>query len=95
VRRENVFDQLGFPREVAAALGMKSDLHREIIRFVKHRDYSQAQLGKILREPQPRVSDLLRGKIAKFSLETLINYAEALNMHPEIRTHEPVVMIRA
>lgn len=45
---------------------------------------------EILREPQPWVSDLLRGKIAKISLETLVNYAEALDMRPENRIHEPV-----
>jgi predicted XRE-type DNA-binding protein len=35
-------------------------------------------------EPQPRVSDLMTGKISKFSLETLITYAEALGLHPQI-----------
>ena len=94
-RDENVFDQLGFSREVATALGMKSALHRKIVRYAKHRNYSQAQLQKILREPQPRVSDLLRGKIAKFSLEALVNYAEALDMRPEITIHEPVVALVA
>ena len=69
---------------------MKSELHSKIIRYAKH--YSQTQLQQMLKEPQPRVSDLLRGKIAKFSLETLVNYAEALNMRPEIKTHAPVPM---
>ena len=76
-REENVFDQLGFSRKEAAALGTKSALHRKIIRYAKNRNYSQAQLVKILREPQPRVSDLLRGKIAKFSLEALVLLAKA------------------
>jgi predicted XRE-type DNA-binding protein len=79
-REENVFEQLRFSCEEAAALSMKSALHRKIIRYAKNRNYSQAQSQKILQEPQPRVSDLLRGKIAKFSLETLVNYAEALDM---------------
>ena len=75
-----MFDQLGFSREVATALAMKSALHRRIIRYAKNRNYSQAQLVKILRERQPTVSDLLRGKIARSSLEALVNYAEALDM---------------
>lgn len=94
-REENVFDQIGFSREVATSLGMKSAIHRKIIRYVKHRNYSQVQLVKILREPQPRISDLLRGKIAKFSLEALVNYAEALDMRPEIKIHEPVMAMSA
>lgn len=89
----NVFDDLGFSREEAVALSMKAALHRKIVRHAKH--YSQAQLQKMLGEPQPRISDLLRGKISKFSLETLITYADALKMRPEIKTHEPVVMLAA
>ena len=92
-RERNVFDDLGFSREEAAALHMKSMLHSKIVRYAKN--YSQGQLQKLLGEPQPRISDLLRGKISKFSLEALVNYAEALNMRPEIRTHQPVIVLSA
>jgi predicted XRE-type DNA-binding protein len=92
-REENVFEQLRFSRAEVAALSRKSALHRKIIRYAKNRNCSQAQLQKILREPQPRVRDLLRGKIAKFSLEALVNYAEVLDMRPEIRIHEPIAAI--
>jgi predicted XRE-type DNA-binding protein len=94
VRREkNVFDDLGFSSEEAAALTIKSKLHSQIVRCAKH--YSQRQLKEILGEPQPRISDLLRGKIAKFSLETLVTYADALDMRPEIKTHPPVMTMIA
>jgi predicted XRE-type DNA-binding protein len=94
VRRErNVFDDLGFSPEDAAALHMKSILHSKIVHCAKN--YSQNQLQKIFGEPQPRISDLMTGKISKFSLETLVNYAEALHMRPEIRTHQPVAELRA
>jgi len=94
VRRErNVFDDLGFSPEESAALTMKSELHSRIMRCAKN--YSQSQLQKILGEPQPRVSDLMRGKISKFSLDALVGYAAALDMRPEIRTHQPVAMMSA
>ena len=48
--------------------------------------YSQKQLQSILDESQPRVSDLLRGKMSKFSLEMLVIYAEKLGLRTEIRT---------
>jgi len=86
-RKRNVFDDLGFSREEAATLEMKARLHSQIVRYAKH--YSQSELTKMLHEPQPRISDLMRGKIAKFSMEALIGYAEALHMRPEIRTHSP------
>jgi predicted XRE-type DNA-binding protein len=95
-RAKHVFKELGFSDEESGALAMKSDLHAKILRSAK--GYSQAQLQKLFNETQPRISDLLRGKLSKFSLETLIRYAEALNMRPEIRTHPPnraVATVRA
>lgn len=86
-RAKYVFEELGFSSEDAVALAMKAKLHAKIIRRTKN--YSQSQLQKLLGETQPRISDLLRGKISKFSLETLINYAAALDMRPKISTHQP------
>jgi predicted XRE-type DNA-binding protein len=80
----NVFEQVGFSPEEAASLKMKSDLHSQIVKAINKRGYTQAELQKRLDEPQPRVSDLMRGKISKFSLETLITYAEALGLRPRI-----------
>jgi predicted XRE-type DNA-binding protein len=82
--KSNVFEQLGFSPEEAAAIKMKSELHSQIIKAIKQRGYTQADLQKRLDESQPRVSDLVTGKIAKFSLETFISYAEALGLHPQI-----------
>jgi predicted XRE-type DNA-binding protein len=82
--KSNVFEQIGFSREEAASLKIKAELHSQIIRAIKRRAYTQADLQKRLDESQPRVSDLMTGKISKFSLETLINYAEALGLHPQI-----------
>jgi predicted XRE-type DNA-binding protein len=42
--------------------------------------YTQQQLQAKLRTSQPRVSDLLLGKISKFSLDTLVVYAELLGL---------------
>jgi predicted XRE-type DNA-binding protein len=80
----NVFEQIGFSPQEAAALKMKSELHSQIIKTIKKRGYTQAELQKRLNEAQPRVSDLMTGKISKFSLETLIAYAEAVGLHPHI-----------
>jgi predicted XRE-type DNA-binding protein len=82
--KSNVFEQIGFSREEAAALKRKSELHSQIIKTINKRGYTQADLQKRLHEPQPRVSDLMTGKISKFSLETLMTYAEALGLHPQI-----------
>lgn len=93
MRKTNVFDQIGFSPEEAETLTIKRQLHAKILRATEN--YSQAELKSILKVSQPRVSDLLRGKLANFSLDTLIEYAVALKMQPEITTHQPVEMIAA
>jgi predicted XRE-type DNA-binding protein len=81
---KNVFEDLGFSPEEAAALKLKADLHSQAVKRAAR--YSQKQLQSILDESQPRVSDLLWGKMSKFSLEMLVIYAEKLGLRTEIRT---------
>jgi len=83
--RGDVFDDLGFPPKKAASLRLKVDLHEKIMK--RARRYSQGELAVILHEPQSRVSDLLRGKLAKFSLEMLVFYAGQLGLRAqEVKT---------
>jgi predicted XRE-type DNA-binding protein len=93
VRKPNVFDQLGFSQEESDLAMMKTELITKIAKCAEH--YSQSELREILGASQPRISNLLTGKIANFSLDTLIEYAAALKMRPEIKTHKPVVAIAA
>ena len=81
---KNLFEDLGFSPEEAAALKLKADLHTKVVK--RAASYSQKQLQAILDESQPRVSDLLRGKMSKFSLEMLVIYAEKLGLRTEIKT---------
>jgi len=90
---KNVFEDLGFSPQEAAALKLKTNLHTKVVKYAAH--YSQAQLQEILDESQPRVSDLLRGKMSKFSLEMLVIYAEKLGLHTEIRITSPRKQVRA
>ena len=75
----NVFEDLGFSPQEAANLKIKTDLHTKIVRQAGH--YTQQQLQKVLSISQPRVSDLLHGKMSKFSLEMLLIYAQKLGLH--------------
>lgn len=83
---KNLFEDLGFSPEEAAALKLKTDLHTKIVKCASR--YSQKQLQTLLDESQPRVSDLLCGKMSKFSLEMLVIYAEKLGLHTEIKTRK-------
>jgi predicted XRE-type DNA-binding protein len=79
-----LFEDLGFSPEQAAALKLKADLNTRIVKAAA--GYTQQQLQAKLGTSQPRVSDLLRGKMNKFSLDTLVLYAELLGLHTEIKT---------
>ena len=76
----DVLDDLGLSRSEASAMKVKATLLDAILREIKNRGYSQNQLVDILDEYQPSVSNLLRGKIAKVSLEKLLVYSDRLKM---------------
>lgn len=74
VRRSsgNVFRDLGSPPEEAANLQGRADLMIELTRLLETRRLTQAAAAKLLGVTQPRVSDLMRGKIDRFSLDNLV-----------------------
>jgi predicted XRE-type DNA-binding protein len=79
---QNVFEDLGFSPAEAAALKLKTDLHTQIVKAASR--YSQHELERILQTSQPRISDLMRGKMSKFSLEMLVCYAEQLGLDTDM-----------
>jgi predicted XRE-type DNA-binding protein len=83
----SILDDLDIAPGKLASFKLPTELHAKVIKVASQ--YSQAELQKLLNESQPRVSDFLRGKITKFSLETLVEYADRLGMHPQIKTGVP------
>jgi predicted XRE-type DNA-binding protein len=83
----NVFEQIGFSPEESVALKMRAELHSSIVRVIQKRDYTQTQLAVLFETDQPRISNLMRGKLANFNLETLVTYAEKLGMQPQLKTN--------
>lgn len=82
----NVFADLGFPPEEAAILQMRADLMADLRKFIKIRKLTQVKAAEILGVSQSRVSDLMRGKWEKFSLEMLITLATRAGMHVTLKT---------
>ena len=80
----NVIDDLGFSSEEAAAIKLKMGLHAEIMRIVEKKRLRSRQLEKILGQPQPRISELLNGKISKMSAEKLAGYLSRLGVEIKI-----------
>ena len=69
----NVFRDLGFRREEAEHLLVRADLLIAVQKLIKSRKLKQKDAAKLLRVSQPRVSDLMRGRIDLFSTDTLID----------------------
>jgi predicted XRE-type DNA-binding protein len=71
----NVFIDLGYPPDEAAILQMRADLMADLRKWIKAKRLTQAKAAEILHISQSRVSDLIRGKWERFSLEMLISLA--------------------
>src|ERR1700689_1444364 len=82
-KRGNVLDHLGFSQEQATALKFKAELNRAILKYAQR--YTQKDLQVILGEPQPRVSELLNGKIANKSVDKLLYYAGRLGIEAKAK----------
>jgi predicted XRE-type DNA-binding protein len=68
----NVFRDLGFSAEEAENLKIRADLMIELTQLIEAQDLTQAAAAKLLGVTQPRISDLTRGKIDRFSVDSLI-----------------------
>ena len=76
----NVFRDLGFRREEAEHLLVRADLMIEVQKIIASRRLKQNVAAKVLRVSQPRVSDLLRGRIDLFSTDALIDMLTRLGV---------------
>jgi len=81
----NIFLELGFPPEEAAILQMRSEIMAELRKFIKNKKLTQTKEADILGVSQSRVSDLMRGKWEKFSLEMLIALATKAGMRISLK----------
>jgi predicted XRE-type DNA-binding protein len=72
---------LGFSTEEAAHLQIRADLLIQLQKAIAARDLTQAKAATLLRVTQPRVSDLLRGRLDLFSTDTLIDMLARLGVH--------------
>lgn len=74
----NVWDALADTPEEAANLRARSELMQQIEAIVKKAGWTQAEAAKRCGVTQPRMNDLLRGRVSRFSLDALVNIATAL-----------------
>jgi predicted XRE-type DNA-binding protein len=90
ITKGDVLDDLDLSRSEASALKVKATLLDAILREIQKRGYTQRELVEILDEYQPSVSSLVRGKIAKVSLEKLLKYSDRLRLKTTLQVRTEV-----
>ena len=81
----DVFRDLGFSPAEARNLRLRSELMTALRKLIEREGWTQADAAKRLKVAQPRVSDLTRGKISRFSLDSLVNMLTDAGMEVAVR----------
>ncbi len=85
----DVFADLGFSPVEARNLRIRSELMTALRDFIEKEGLTQAAAAKRLKVSQPRISDLTRGKISRFSLDTLVNMLTDAGMDVAVKIKQP------
>ena len=85
----SVWDAIEDTPQAAASMRARSALMIELAKLIDTQGITQAQAAELFGVTQPRVSDLMRGKIALFSLDMLMNMAATAGMSPVVKLSRP------
>ena len=77
----NVFKDLGFNSQEATKLKIKAQLMCQISEWIKEKQLKQEDASHLLHVTRPRVSDIMRGKSGKFTIDALIDMLERAGKH--------------
>ena len=84
-RFESIWDAIEDAPAAAANMKARAELMIAIAEYIRAKRLTQAAAAKLFRVSQPRVSDLMRGKIDLFSVDTLVNMLAAAGMRVELK----------
>ena len=93
----NIFDAVTDNPEEASELQTRSDLMIAIRAIVEEKGWKQAEAAEHLGLTQPRVSDLLNGKIEKFSIDLLMTclFRIGFRFKPQYKNHQLTMQVQA
>lgn len=83
-RFDSVWDAIEDPAE-AENMKLRAKLMRALVNHIEKKRLTQAAAAKLMSVTQPRVSDLVRGKVDLFSMDTLINMASAAGLQVDLK----------
>lgn len=84
----SVWDAIEDTPAEAENMKMRSALMMALEKKIRAHGWTQAEAARHLGVTQPRVSDLMRGKINVFAIDTLVNMLTAAGLHVEMRVME-------
>ena len=85
---DNVFDAL-YDDEQAIEMRRRAELASVLERFVQRRKLTQPQAARLLGVSQPRVNDLLRGRLHRFSVDALLAMMDRAQIQVEFKVRFP------
>jgi len=87
-RYQNIFDALESDPAIAENLKIRSRLMNELTRYVDGRGLNQRETSDLFEVSQPRISDLVRGKIERFTIDMLVNMLARTGKHIDIKVSD-------
>lgn len=84
-RYESVWDAIADTPEEAANLRVRAELMDKITDIIDENRWTQTEAAQHCNVTQPRINDLLRGRISRFSLDALVNIASALGKRVQVK----------
>ena len=87
-RHASVWDAIEESPEEAENLKIRAALMQELSAYIERSAMTHAEAARRLGVTQPRISDLTRGKIDLFSIDTLVNMLTAAGLHVDLRVRE-------
>ena len=81
---KSVWDALADTPEQAANLRARADLMRQIAEVIQAKGWKQVEAAERCGVTQPRINDLLRGRVSRFSLDALVNIATAIGRRVQV-----------
>lgn len=85
----DIFADLGFSPTEARNLHLRSELMTVMLKFIEKHRLNQAEAARLLKVSQPRISDLKRGKLSRFSLDSLVNMLTDAGLRVDLRVKPP------
>jgi len=89
-RFASVWDAIEDTPEEAENMKIRSQLMMQLKSYIAKSGLNQGEAAKVFGITQPRVSDLMRGKINLFGIDALVNMAAKAGLHVEFRLLEAV-----